>query len=70
MVRELLSREDPVAVLKAVDSSALPMPVLELLTTLGGGGAKAENVDWPAVGVLLREALGWSTYPSAPPSVN
>ncbi len=70
MVRELMSRPDPVAVLTAMDGAVVPTSVAELVEALRAGGATADTLDWVAVGGLLREALGWLEYPSEPPSVN
>ncbi|WP_131804933.1 hypothetical protein [Mycobacteroides abscessus] len=70
MVRELMSRPDPVAVLTALDGAEVPVSVAELVEALRAGGATEESLDWVAVGGLLREALGWLEYPAEPPSVN
>ncbi|MCB0927079.1 MAG: hypothetical protein KDB70_03970 [Mycobacterium sp.] len=70
MVRELMSRPDPVAVLTAMDGAVVPASVAELVEALRAGGATADTLDWVAVGEMLREALGWAHYPAEPPNVN
>ena len=75
MVEELFRRgdqQDLIAALMAVDTSQLPSEALQLLVSLRDESASdtAKNVDWVAVGTVLREALKWHEYPAAPPSEN
>lgn len=71
LVAELARRDDAVAVLTATDTSRLPPSALALLAGLGTGNPpNAGEVDWIAVGGVLREALGWQHYPATPPGLN
>lgn len=71
LVAELARHEDAVAVLTATDTSRLPTSALALLAGLGSGNPpNADEVDWIAVGGVLREALGWHHYPAMPPGLN
>lgn len=78
MVEELRRRGPDtgfIAALMAVDTTRLPPNALQLLVALQanqaeGSKVSAEQVDWVAVGAVLREALGWHDYPAAPPSEN
>jgi hypothetical protein len=66
---------DFIRTLTAVDTTRLPPNALQLLVQLQSAGTDhtpvtAEDVDWIAVGAVLREALGWHDYPVSPPSEN
>lgn len=78
MVKEVGQRgtdADFINALTAVDTTRLPPNALHMLAGLKTEHTRspddlAENVDWVAVGAVLREALGWYDYPASPPSDN